>query len=48
MEVMDVNEENDIPLSDRLKIRKDEKIDLIPTPLLRKYISYARKYVQPR
>lgn len=36
-----------VSLEDRLRIRRGENLDLIPANLLRKYISYARKYVQP-
>ncbi|KAM5246058.1 DNA helicase MCM8 isoform 4-T4 [Ctenodactylus gundi] len=36
------------PLSDRLKIVPGETIDPIPHQLLRKYIGYARQYVNPR
>ncbi|KAI8322645.1 MCM8 protein [Martensiomyces pterosporus] len=31
-----------------LRLRPQEKVDVIPPPLLRKYVAYARKYVQPR
>eukprot|EP00457_Paulinella_chromatophora_P001820 gb/GEZN01001822.1/.p1 GENE.gb/GEZN01001822.1/~~gb/GEZN01001822.1/.p1 ORF type:complete len:773 (+),score=94.11 gb/GEZN01001822.1/:218-2536(+) len=38
----------DKPLADRLQRTADnEKMDLIPHLLLRKYIAYARKYVKP-
>ncbi|KYQ93477.1 MCM family protein [Tieghemostelium lacteum] len=37
-----------IPLKERLIIRPGQPFDAITTPLLRKYISYAKKYVQPR
>ncbi|KAJ1960277.1 DNA replication licensing factor mcm8 [Dispira parvispora] len=36
------------PLLDKIMMRPDESLDLVPPPLLRKYIAYARKYVQPR
>lgn len=35
-------------LFDRLKIRTVESLDLIPPKALRKYVSYARRYVHPR
>ncbi|KAJ1944503.1 DNA replication licensing factor mcm8 [Linderina pennispora] len=31
-----------------LRLKPGEKLDMIPPPLLRKYVAYARKYVQPR
>lgn len=40
--------ESEKPLSERLKIRRGEELDLIPPQLLRKYIAYARKYVHPQ
>ncbi|KAF9426905.1 DNA replication licensing factor mcm8 [Podila epigama] len=40
--------DRDRPLSERLKLRPDDDMELIPQPLLRKYIAYARKYVMPR
>ncbi|XP_040285706.1 DNA helicase MCM8 [Bufo bufo] len=36
------------PLKERLKVRPGEHIDAIPHQLLRKYIGYARQYVQPK
>uniref|UniRef100_M4AIM6 DNA helicase MCM8 n=1 Tax=Xiphophorus maculatus TaxID=8083 RepID=M4AIM6_XIPMA len=36
-----------MPLSERLQFSANESIDVIPTCLLRKYISYARQYVRP-
>ncbi|ODN04355.1 DNA helicase MCM8 [Orchesella cincta] len=33
---------------DRVKIQNQEKLDLIPHVLLRKYIAYAKQYVKPR
>ncbi|KAL9642654.1 hypothetical protein ABK040_009733 [Willaertia magna] len=36
-----------INLKKTLKFGKQEKIDPVPPPLLRKYIAYARKYCQP-
>lgn len=41
-------QQSGIPLSDRLRIRNTQDFDPIPIPLLRKYIAYARQYVQPR
>eukprot|EP00794_Sanderia_malayensis_P020314 gene20314-22313_t len=47
----------DKPLSERLKaselicsllVLQNEKLDILPIPLLRKYIAYARKYVHPK
>ncbi|KAG5449865.1 DNA replication licensing factor mcm8 [Clonorchis sinensis] len=35
------------PLAQRLEIRVGERVDYIPSVLLRKYILYARKYVMP-
>jgi len=40
--------EADKPLSQRLKISRNEKVDFVPMQLLRKYIAYARKYVHPK
>ncbi|XP_024916757.1 DNA helicase MCM8 [Cynoglossus semilaevis] len=37
----------DMPLSERLKIPAGKVIDAIPACLLRKYVSYARQYVNP-
>ncbi|CAJ0963326.1 unnamed protein product [Ranitomeya imitator] len=39
---------SDRPLKDRLKVQPGEHIDAIPHQLLRKYIGYARQYVQPK
>ncbi|XP_043991966.1 DNA helicase MCM8 [Gambusia affinis] len=36
-----------LPLSERLQFPANESVDVIPTCLLRKYISYARQYVRP-
>ncbi|XP_047207829.1 DNA helicase MCM8 [Girardinichthys multiradiatus] len=36
-----------MPLSERLQVPASESVDVIPACLLRKYISYARQYVQP-
>ena len=33
---------------DRLQVFPGEHLDVIPHPLLRKYIAYARKYVKPK
>ncbi|KAJ1728241.1 hypothetical protein LPJ61_004140 [Coemansia biformis] len=33
---------------DWLRVRPGERVDAIPPTLLRKYVAYARKYVQPR
>lgn len=35
-------------LQNRLKLQQGEQLDTIPSPLLRRYIAYARQYVQPR
>lgn len=35
-------------LLDQLKVGVNEDLDPIPLPLLRKYIAYARHYVQPK
>lgn len=40
--------EADKPLSERLKISRNEEFDAIPGPLLRKYVGYARTYVNPK
>ncbi|XP_078352072.1 DNA helicase MCM8-like isoform X2 [Oculina patagonica] len=40
--------EADKPLSERLKIGRNEECDAIPGPLLRKYVGYARTYVNPK
>ncbi|KAJ7321481.1 DNA replication licensing factor mcm8 [Desmophyllum pertusum] len=40
--------EADKPLSERLKIVRNEEFDAIPGPLLRKYVGYARTYVNPK
>nr|XP_020649324.1 DNA helicase MCM8 isoform X1 [Pogona vitticeps]XP_020649325.1 DNA helicase MCM8 isoform X1 [Pogona vitticeps]XP_020649326.1 DNA helicase MCM8 isoform X1 [Pogona vitticeps] len=39
---------SDKPLSERLKLIPGENFDPIPHQLLRKYVGYARQYVQPR
>ena len=38
----------DQTLSERLMLSKTEDFDPIPAPILRKYVSYARKYVHPK
>uniref|UniRef100_A0A3B3ZYD3 DNA helicase MCM8 n=1 Tax=Periophthalmus magnuspinnatus TaxID=409849 RepID=A0A3B3ZYD3_9GOBI len=38
---------SDLPLSERLQVSAGETVDAIPACLIRKYISYARQYVQP-
>ncbi|CAL9687718.1 unnamed protein product [Knipowitschia caucasica] len=38
---------SDLPLSERLQVSMGETVDPIPAFLFRKYISYARQYVQP-
>lgn len=35
-------------VSEKLKAPAGERLDVIPPPLLRKYVAYARKYVRPR
>lgn len=40
--------EADKPLSERLKIGRNEEFDAIPSQLLRKYVGYARTYVHPK
>lgn len=45
--VLDGDEEGR-PLAERLKSKPGEDIDPVPPQLLRKYIAYARKYVQPQ
>lgn len=37
-----------LPLEERLRMTSDDNMELIPLPLLRKYIAYARQYVHPR
>ena len=34
-------------LKSRLRLDNEAEVDLLPTPLLRKYIAYAREYVNP-
>ncbi|KAJ1549839.1 DNA replication licensing factor mcm8, partial [Nowakowskiella sp. JEL0078] len=41
-------EEDNRPLLERLKVGSSEELDLIPQALLRKYIAYSKRYVQPR
>ncbi|KAG0211617.1 DNA replication licensing factor mcm8 [Mortierella sp. GBA30] len=43
-----IKPEMDRPLSERLRMTDDDQLGLIPLPLLRKYIAYARQYVHPR
>ncbi|KAG0046935.1 DNA replication licensing factor mcm8 [Gryganskiella cystojenkinii] len=43
-----IKPEMDRPLSERLRMTDDDNLELIPLPLLRKYIAYARKYVHPK
>lgn len=43
-----VKQERALPLPERLKMRDDDDLELVPQSLLRKYIAYARKYVMPR
>ncbi|KAG0214587.1 DNA replication licensing factor mcm8 [Mortierella sp. NVP41] len=43
-----VKPEMDRPLSERLRMTSEDQLELIPLPLLRKYIAYARQYVHPR
>jgi len=43
-----VKPEMDRPLSERLRMTSEDNLELIPLPLLRKYIAYARQYVHPR
>ncbi|KAG0301141.1 DNA replication licensing factor mcm8 [Dissophora globulifera] len=38
----------DRPLSERLRMTDEDQMDLIPQPLLRKFIAYARQYVHPK
>nr|CAD7574505.1 unnamed protein product [Timema californicum] len=40
-------EVRDISLRERLTLHSDDELDPIPHQLLRKYVSYARKYVHP-
>ncbi|KAJ3126094.1 DNA replication licensing factor mcm8 [Nowakowskiella sp. JEL0407] len=44
----DDDDEDERPLSERLKLGVNEDLDPIPQPLLRKYVAYAKRYVQPR
>lgn len=37
-----------LPLAERLKPHRGESVDAVPRVLLRKYVAYARKYVQPK
>ena len=39
--------EADKPLSERIKVPRGDPVDPIPPALLRKYVAYARKYVNP-
>ncbi|KAF9162887.1 DNA replication licensing factor mcm8 [Actinomortierella ambigua] len=43
-----VKDEPGRPLSERLRMTNQDNLELIPLPLLRKYIAYTRKYVHPR
>ncbi|KAF9585923.1 DNA topoisomerase [Lunasporangiospora selenospora] len=43
-----VKYEPNTPLSERLRMTNEDNLELVPLPLLRKYIAYARKYVHPR
>ncbi|KAG0091651.1 DNA replication licensing factor mcm8 [Podila epicladia] len=43
-----IKQERALPLPERLKMRDDDDLELVPQSLLRKYIAYARKYVMPR
>ncbi|KAG0254348.1 DNA replication licensing factor mcm8 [Mortierella polycephala] len=43
-----VKPDMDRPLSERLRMTDEDQLGLIPLPLLRKYIAYARQYVHPR
>ena len=45
---MDGDGEEVPPLTDRLRLRRQEELDPIPPSLLRKYVAYARKYVHPK
>ncbi|KAF9432817.1 DNA replication licensing factor mcm8 [Entomortierella beljakovae] len=36
------------PLAERLRMTDEDQLTLIPQPLLRKYIAYARQHVHPR
>lgn len=40
--------ESEKPLTERLKLPRGEAFDPIPAQLLRKYVSYARKFVHPK
>jgi len=42
-----LEDESDLPLLNRLKLKSSDNVEPIPTSLLRKYIGYARKYVDP-
>ncbi|KAI9500629.1 MCM8 protein [Coemansia spiralis] len=46
--VDDVFVNDNLGLKHMLRLRPDERFDPIPPPLLRKYVAYARKYVQPQ
>lgn len=37
-----------LPLSEQLKPSRGDEVDLVPRSLLRKYVAYARKYVNPK
>ncbi|KAG0284911.1 DNA replication licensing factor mcm8 [Linnemannia gamsii] len=43
-----VKPEMNRPLEERLRMTSEDNMELIPLPLLRKYIAYARQYVHPR
>ncbi|ORX53904.1 DNA-dependent DNA helicase and ATPase [Piromyces finnis] len=45
--LLDQKEEEDNSLAERLRIKDFSEVDLIPPKLLRKYIAYAREYVEP-
>ena len=40
--------QSDKSLIEKLKVSRKDNFDPIPPQLLRKYIQYARKYVQPK
>jgi len=44
---VDYPDDKDVPLIERLKVKSSDNQEPIPPALLRKYIGYARKYVEP-
>lgn len=45
--MMNVHNDDGAPLMERLKLKKDENLDLLPHILMQKYIAHARKVIHP-